>query len=407
MIAYFISLYLLIFWMLVLIEKGVKYKVRKLKTFPTISICIPAYNEGKNIKETIKSVVGLDYPKEKIEIFVVNDGSKDNTQKEAEKAIKQYSDRNIILLNQKNKGKGAAMNSALKIATGEYFVCLDADSIVDKKALKIMLPHFYHKNIVSVLPVLKVQHKSNLIRKIQYCEYLVNFFYKRIMSRLNCVHVTPGPFAIYRREIIQKIGGFDENNLVEDLEMAFRLQKANFEIVQLLNPNILTKAPKNYLQFYRQRNRWYKGSLLNVFKYRKLVFNKAYGDFGMLQLPMIFISAFTSITLFIILIFWQVLKPLMQKAYDLSYVKFDVIPLVSKGIKNYSFLNLNYVPIFYGILILVLGIIFLILAHHHTGEKIRYNKKSILFYLLLYPFMIAIVWFGVLFDLIRGKIQKW
>ncbi len=407
MVAYFISLYLVIFWLLTLYEKGIKLKPRKLKRFPFVTICIPAYNEEKNIIETLRSVLNLDYPKDKIEIIVVNDGSKDNTKNVVKKLIKQNKNRNIILINQENKGKGAAMNNALKRAKGEFFIPLDADSIVNKEALQLLLPHFYNKNVAAVLPIVEVQHKSSIMRQIQHCEYLINFYYKRVMSSLNCIHVTPGPFSVYRKKVLVDLGGFDENNLVEDLEIAVRIQKANFEIVQTLETSILTKAPKTFLEFYKQRNRWYKGSLLNVFKYRKLVFNRTYGDFGVLQMPMVFISAFVSITLFLILVFWKLLNPLITKLYDLSHIQFDFIPLVTKGIKNYTILNLNFGPMFYGFVILFLGSIFLVLAHHRAGEKIRHNKKPIFFYIILYPIMIGLVWAGVISDLIRGKIQKW
>ncbi len=408
MVAYFISLYFIIFWLLVLLEKGVKPQLpKKLTTFPFVSICIPAYNEEKNIAETIDSVLNLDYPREKMEIIVVNDGSSDGTKQAVESMINKIKDKNIMLLNQKNKGKGAAMNYALKKANGEFFISLDADSIVAKKALKVLLPHFSNKNIAAVLPMIMIQHKSTIMRKIQHCEYLINFFYKRLMSHLNCIHVTPGPFSIYRRKMLVGLGGFDEDNLVEDLEMAVRIQKANYEIVQVLETSILTKAPANFSEFYKQRNRWYKGSLINVFDYRKMVFNKNYGDLGLLQLPMIFISAFISITLFFIFIVWMFLRPLLLRLYDLNYIKFDVVPLISRGIKNYTFLNINFAPMFYGLVIVVLGIIFLVLAHHHAGVRVRDNKKSVFFYLTIYPIMMAFIWIGVLFDLIRGKIQKW
>ncbi|TKJ17363.1 hypothetical protein CEE44_02405 [Candidatus Woesearchaeota archaeon B3_Woes] len=407
LIAYFISLYLVIFWLLTLYEKGIRLAPRKLKKFPFVTICVPAYNEESNIKETIQSVIDLDYPREKIEIIVVNDGSKDNTKKVVEKLIKENKNRNITLINQKNQGKGVAMNNALRRAKGEFFVPLDADSIVKKEALQVLLPHFYKKNIAAVLPVIEVQHKSTLVRQIQHCEYLINFYYKRVMSRLNCVHVTPGPFSVYRKDVLVGLGGFDEKNLVEDLEIAIRIQKANFEIIQTLETSILTKAPGTFLEFYKQRNRWYKGSLINIFKYRRLIFNRSYGDFGVLQMPMVFISAFISVTLFLIVVFWKLLKPLIDKIYDLSHINFDFIPLFTKGVKDYTILNLNFTPMFYGLVILFLGLIFLVLAHHKAGERVRHNKKPIFFYIILYPFMIGVIWIGVIFDLIRGKIQRW
>jgi len=407
MIAYFVSLYFITFWLLVLIEKGVKPRKVRLNNFPTVSICVPAYNEEKNIAETLHSLISLDYPSEKVQIIVINDGSKDKTLEVTQKFIAENTIYNIILLNQKNKGKGAAMNNGLKHATGEFFISMDADSIVGKKTLKELLPHFYNTNVAAVLPMIRVQHKSTIMRKIQHCEYLINFFYKRLMSHLNCVHVTPGPFSIYRRKVMVDLGGYDENNLVEDLEIAVRIQKANYEIIQVLETSVYTKAPANFIQFYKQRNRWYKGSLLNVFKYRSMVFNKSYGDLGVLQLPMILISAFISITLFFIFVFWMFIRPLILKIYDLSQINFDFMPLVAKGIRNYSILNLNMGPMFYGLIILILGLVFLVLSYKHSGEKIRHNKKPIFFYITLYPFMIAVIWLGVIFDLLRGKIQRW
>ena len=77
------------------------------------------------------------------------------------------------------------------------------------------------------------------------------------------------------------------------------------------------------------------------------------------------------------------------------------------AIKNYTILNFNFQPAFYGLVILILGFIWLLMAHHRVGEHVRHNKKSIFFYMMIYPFMIAIIWMGVFFDLIRGKIQKW
>ncbi len=69
LIAYFISLYLVIFWLLILLEKGVKPKPKKLTRFPLVTVCIPAYNEQGRIAETIDSVMGLDYPKDKLELM--------------------------------------------------------------------------------------------------------------------------------------------------------------------------------------------------------------------------------------------------------------------------------------------------------------------------------------------------
>jgi len=146
---------------------------------------------------------------------------------------------------------------------------LDADSYVSKDALHKILPEFTNDNIAAVLPLLKVRNPKNFLQKMQWLEYIVNMFYKELMSKLDCVHVSPGPFSVYKKSILMKIGGFDENNLTEDLEITLRLQKYNYRIVQLLNTDVHTIAPETFKELYKQRNRWFKGAVLNAVAYIK------------------------------------------------------------------------------------------------------------------------------------------
>jgi cellulose synthase/poly-beta-1,6-N-acetylglucosamine synthase-like glycosyltransferase len=409
LIAYLISLFFIIFWLLVFLDRGANDKRKVLKRFPSVSICIPAYNEEKNIEETLNSVLQLDYPKDKIEIIVVNDGSTDNTANIVKNIIKNDREGRIRLLNQKNRGKAAAMNHGLSIAIGEFFVSLDADSTVSQDALKKLLPCFESKNTAAVLPLIDVRKRRTILQKLQYCEYIINFFYKRLMSNLNCVHVTPGPFSVYRKKIIEKVGGFDERNLVEDMEMALRLQKRNYRIKQLLITDIETKAPSTFAGFYKQRNRWYKGSLINLTseKYRGMLLNPRYGDLGLFQLPMIFVSAALSIILFIIIIWTVILKPLMQRIYNLSFIQFDFMPLFRKSVSGMRIVDINLAPLFYGIVIAVVAVTFMLLAFKHTRKSVKQNFKSLLIYFLIYPTLIGVIWIGIMLDLLRGKIQKW
>ena len=141
-ITYFISLFFAVFWLLVLIEKKDEKKQKKLKTFPIVTIAIPAYNEEATIAKTLESVLSLDYPKDKIECIIVNDGSVDKTGEIAKELVTKHKEHNIILISQENKGKGAAMNAAMTSSTGEFFVCLDGDSFVEPDALRKMLPYY-------------------------------------------------------------------------------------------------------------------------------------------------------------------------------------------------------------------------------------------------------------------------
>lgn len=407
-IVYFILLYMVIFWILVFLEKGVVDEDLKLVDFPFVTVAIPAYQEEDCIKGTLESVLKLDYPREKLEVIVVNDGSTDNTKDIVEGMIKENRGFDIKLVNQSNKGKGAAQNTALSLAGGEFFVTFDSDSFVSRDALKKILPYFSDKRVAAVMPLMKVKDPKTFLQKIQWCEYLINLFYKRLMSMLDCIHVAPGPFSVYRKEVIKSLGGFDEKNITEDLEMALKLQKNNYKMVQILNTEVYSIAPKDFKGFYNQRNRWYKGTFLNALKYRKLAFNRDYGDFGLIQMPRILLESFLVLSVVFLTLYTTVLRPLYHRVYNLSFVNYNVTPFIRNSLENFSLLDLNFINIFFGLTVMVLAAYLIILAHKHTNEPInRYGFVGIVSYLLLYSVLAFIVLVGVAFDLIRGNIQRW
>lgn len=405
--SYLISLYFAIFWFLVLMDREQKPRASKLKKYPKVSIVIPAYNEERNIIKTLKSLTRLAYPKNRLEIIVVNDGSTDNTKSLVSKFMAENKAFDIKLINKKNEGKGAALNDSLKVAKGEFFICLDADSIVTKDALVKILPHFTSKNIAVVLPLLKVERPKNLWQRMQWLEYIINMFYKKLMSKLNCVHVSPGPFSVYRADILKKVHGFDEDNLTEDLEITLRLQSKNYRIVQLLDAEVFTLAPNTFKELYKQRNRWYKGSVINAFKYRHMMFNRKYGDFGMIQMPTIIVSGLIAVILVSSAIYYG-LKPYFKALYNSFFIDFDFYTLMKTFKFDFSLLDLNYMAILVALIMLSITIFVIRKSHAETNENPnRHGLLSLISYILFYFLVIGFIWIGIILDLAFGKKQKW
>ena len=142
-IIYIIFLFLNVFWLLVYFLDTESWKPRKrLKEYPFVTIAIPARNEEEVIELTLKSAINIDYPRDKYEIILILNDSKDDTLKIAKEVKRKNKDTLIKILDIKEKGKGLALNKALKIANGEFFVLLDADSYVEKGALKELLTYF-------------------------------------------------------------------------------------------------------------------------------------------------------------------------------------------------------------------------------------------------------------------------
>lgn len=409
-VTYFLLLFLSIFWLLILFSSEKEQKNKKLETFPLFSAIVPAYNEEKSIMATLQSLVDLDYPKDRIEIIVVNDGSKDRTKEIVENFVALHPTSKITLLNQENQGKGKAMNTGLAVAEGEFFACLDADSFIAPNALKAMLPIFAHdQNVAAACPLLKVKNPQSILQKVQWYEYVVNMFYKFLNAKLDCIHVTPGPFSVYKTKVIKDLGGYDETTITEDLEIAIRLQKHQYKIVQTLDTVVETIVPTTWKKLFRQRIRWYKGSVDNSIKYRKLIFNKKYGDFGIIRMPTIILSGILAIVL--VGTFLQALaaKAMVTFLY-LQDINFDLLTLLRHFSLEMNILTWPFSRLFVAATLLGISFFIMIYSYRLIKEKITNHGRtlaSLVMYLFIYGFFITAVWMYISIMFIRKKKNFW
>ncbi len=280
-IAAFFGLFAVVFYFLGITGRKTEEELFLAdKELPTVSIIIPAYNEEKGIAATIKSASELDYPKNKLKIIVIDDGSRDNTYKIA----KKFESEIIMVYTKKNGGKGAALNLGISRAKSEIIVTMDADTFAEKSALKNMARYFKRKEVVCVTPVMTINNPHGIWTRIQQVEYFLGIFLRKAFASMNAIHITPGAFSAYRKIFFDKHGGFDEKNITEDLEIALRIQANNFRIENSLNSVIYTVAPETFNSLLKQRRRWYHGLIVNLWSYRRL-FSKKYGDLGLIVLP--------------------------------------------------------------------------------------------------------------------------
>jgi cellulose synthase/poly-beta-1,6-N-acetylglucosamine synthase-like glycosyltransferase len=405
-LIYILTLFYSIFWLLTLFDIR-ELQPRKPARLPKVSIVLPAYNEEEYLEKSVDSVLALEYPKELIEIFIVDDGSTDRTLEVAH-SMKKKRPGSIEVIHIANQGKWAALNEGLKRASGELFSCLDADSFVAPDALRKAVQHFEGEKVAVVLPLLKVKNPSSFFQRVQWYEYVINMFYKKLIGFLNCIHVAPGPFSIYRTSILREVGGFRKAHLTEDLEIVLRMQEQQYKIVQITDAEVYTVAPKNLKGIYRQRYRWFRGSLLNVWDYRRMLFNKKYGDFGMFQMPAVLFNGLIAVVLVTLTLYFNLLNPLYNALSRLPLIQFDIITLFSNFSFGMSVYDLNFYKLSIMVFFLLLSLFVVRIAHHFTRERLlRYGVKSILFFLFFYYITLAAVWVGLLIDLARKKEQKW
>ncbi len=409
--SYFILLFLAIFWLLVFISsENQPFKKRKLAKHPLFTAIVPARNEQSTIQATLQSLIDLDYPPEKIEIIVSINGSSDNTLAVVEQFIASYPQRNIAIINHSAANKAGAMNRALSLALGEFFACLDADSFIHSNALQEILPYFEgDSSLAAVCPLMKVKKPKNILQKIQWYEYTVNMFYKFLNSKLDAVHVTPGPFSVYKTAVIKSLGGYDEQTITEDLEIAIRLQKHHYRIIQTFDAIVETSAPGTWKALFKQRVRWYKGSVDNSLRYKKLIFNRKYGDFGIIRMPTIILSGIIAIILLVTFL-REIILNLFQWLASIKAINFDYLTVF----RAYSFqINLLSLPIFKIIIALTLiglGFVVMVYSYKLVKEDIRNHGKtllSLITYLSIYSLFITLVWVYIAFLFITGKKNRW
>ncbi|MBU6310588.1 glycosyltransferase [Patescibacteria group bacterium] len=285
-VTLFLALYFQTFALLTFLSKDARQrrtKVRLESDFPRVAVIVPCWNEETTIRGTVESLLALDYPREKLELILVNDGSTDNTAR----VLNEYRAHPMIsVIHKQNGGKHSAVNLGAARTRAEFIGCLDADSFVHPGALKEVLAHFDDPRVASVTASMTVHEPRTILERMQYAEYLAGVALRHILATVNGLYVTPGPFSFYRASIIRKLGGFRHGHQTEDMEMAMRLQRHGYRIENAPRAQVFTKAPKTVWKLVKQRTRWTSGFIRNAYDYRDLMFNHNYGVLGLLVLPL-------------------------------------------------------------------------------------------------------------------------
>lgn len=400
------STYVLVIWLLVYIrERKFLEKIPKAKRFPSVSIVLPAYNEEKNLEHSIRSVLNSDYPKKKLEIIVVNDGSTDNTRKIAEKFVRKGL---LRLINQKNMGKGVALNSALTIAKGELFGVLDADTTIDKNTIRDLVGFLDSKKVGAVVSGIKPIKAVSLLEKFQKVEYIMLILVRKLMDRMNTYYVTPGALSLYKKKVLIDVGRFDEKNITEDLEMGVKLRSHGYSIKAVLNVFSHTVLPNTFKKLFRQRMRWNRGFLSNFNNYKHILFNPKYGYLGIYQLSIALISVILLIPLGFAITGIMTYKSI----YD-NYLHFSVTGLHLSKLFSFSspslqafVLGLNIKYLYPFIVIMALNIVLINLSHKITKESYK-NVILILLTSTFYYTLLGVFWLITLFAYIFKIKERW
>lgn len=399
----FVSLYVQVFFLVVFIQKRKDLLIRtekiELPEYPGVTITIPAYNESHNIEKTVNSLLEMDYPKDKLFIIIVDDGSTDDTWD----VMQQYvNNPQIKLLHQENGGKFAANNLGLEHSNTAFVGALDSDSMVHPEALKRIMTYFFSPDVMAVAPTIVTHDPKTLMQRAQSVEYDFSIYVKKMLSFVDAIHVTPGPFSIFRKSVFDKIGPYRHAHNTEDQEIALRMQENHMRIEHAPDAFVYTIGPPGVRGLYRQRLRWIYGFIKNTIDYRHLLFRKQYGNIGFITLPSGIVSVLSVIFLFFFTIY-NIVSFLWNKVLAMS---------ATGSIFNVAAPKLEWFYVPTNAVLLVTILVYLAVFNSlFIGQKIKTGKIKISFNIVLFFFVYSIVapfWLmKAIYNALRGYQASW
>jgi len=283
----FFALYVQVFLMISLFKHRKQIVKRTVfpdnVDWPAVTIVVPCWNEEDTVVQTVNSILDIDYPKDKLFVKVIDDGSTDQTWERAQ--VFQGME-NVHVMRKENGGKHTALNLAIASATTEYIGNLDADAFIEKDALKKTMWQFLSDHeMMAVSPAVVIHEPKGFLEKAQEVEFNMFILMKSVLSSMNGIHVACGQFSVFRKRVFDELGPYKKGHLNEDLEISYRMQINGYKIGQCHDAFVHTMAMDTFPTLFKQRLRWTYGFLNNNYDYRQYLFRPKYGTFSMFSVP--------------------------------------------------------------------------------------------------------------------------
>ena len=358
---------------------------RRYIRYPKLTVVIPAHNEELGIERTLRSVLAAEYPRNRLQVIVADDGSTDSTSEIVQEFIRKYrGSARVEMRSAPNRGKAEALNQAIKKrATGELIMVLDADSTINHKCLKNSARYFLDKSIVATASNVRIVGNGTIIGLAQKYEYLISHHMKRTHTVLGMEYIIGGVGSTFRREILDEVNYYDSDTMTEDIDLTLKIitKGTNNRVVFAADSIAYTEPVQTYRSLVRQRFRWRYGRMQTFWKNRKMFFNtnKRYSK----------------------LLTWYLMPTTL-----LCEILIVVEPLVVLGMAWYSVVTSNYLPL---ISIMVMYIILTIVSIWAGNDRTITNPErwkltlySPALFLLIYG-MVTIEYITAFQSIIRWK----
>lgn len=326
-----------------------KSKNRKTQTAPlnascnpTVSILIPAHNEEHVIEKILQQMSQLTYPKDKLEVIMIDDASSDKTGQIADEYSKRYNFIKVLHRDKKigGKGKPAALNAGLKMSKGDIFLIFDADYLPEIEIVEKLVSPFSNPQVGAVQgrPVVLNEPENILTRMIaleRISGYRVD---QEARNSLGLIPQFGGTVGGFRHSVLDEVGGFDPKMLTEDTDLTISIYGAGYKVSYVGEAECYEEAVNNWRAYWRQRHRWARGHMqvcfkhsFNILKSKKLNLKEKVD--GLLLLHIYFVPILTLLSLLLGI-------PLIVLSPETPQILWFIVPVTL-----YSFVG-NFAPFF-------------------------------------------------------------
>ncbi len=243
---------------------------------PALDILVAARDEENVIERLVERLFNLDYPTNKLNIYIIDDGSSDKTPLILERLSKEFDKLKIITRSvNAGGGKSGALNYALKFTNGEWLLILDADAQLKNDTLPRLF-RFVYEGSWSAVQLRKsvINVSKNFLTTCQSMEMAMDAIFQ--YGRLSVAGVSElrGNGQLINKEVLLKCGSFNEDTVTDDLDLSLRLLLSKAKIGILWDPPVMEEAVENISALFSQRQRWAEGGLQRFFDYGEQLFSK-------------------------------------------------------------------------------------------------------------------------------------
>jgi hypothetical protein len=357
--------------------------------FPKVSILIPAHNEEKVIRRTLQAMLAFDYPPERYEVVVIDDGSTDRTAEIVDELVLRDERLRLIKVpkGEGGKGKSRVLNIGLKHTDAEFVAVYDADNTPEPSSLRyLMAQMMLHKDLGAVLGKFRTinRHRNLLTRFINIETLGFQSILQAGRWKLFKLSTLPGTNLVVRRSLLEKLGGWDEEAITEDYELSIRIYMEGYKIKMIPYAITHEQEPETWEVWRKQRTRWVRGNNYVALKFLK--------EITKFKNKLLAIEVLYLLLLYYVFFFAIVVSDIL---FILSAVSLIAIPLPGP-----------YTAVW--VLAFILFILEILLALSYDRED---NLKQILLIVLMYftycQLWIYIVGKALYLDLIRREKRTW